>query len=165
MKKSLERIAEELATRAHAGQVRKDGKTPYITHPEAVVSLLKNIGIEDENIIAAGWLHDTIEDCGITRQVIEREVNSEVARIVSILTRDVGREEYIERIRKANYSVKIVKLADFVHNCSTLSSELPAKTIQRKVEDAKKFYLALAQEVHPPWGGLINGYISPEVHA
>src|SRR3989338_2330675 len=132
MKKSLERIAEELATRAHAGQVRKDGKTPYITHPEAVVSLLKNIGIEDENIIAAGWLHDTIEDCGITRQVIEREVNSEVARIVSILTRDVGREEYIERIRKANYSVKIVKLADFRWIVLAGSSELNVEQLCTK---------------------------------
>ena len=43
--------AEEFATKCHEGQFRKDGKTPYINHPRAVVYLLKRVGITDETIL------------------------------------------------------------------------------------------------------------------
>lgn len=152
--------AQQFATKKHAGQFRKDGKTPYITHPHAVVELLKKIGVADENIIAAGWLHDTIEDCGVTKDDLAREFNAEVARIVSALTRDVSRDEYKERMLKADYAVQIVKLADVVHNCSTLTPDL-TQAIENKVKDSKVLYLPLAKKICPEFYEMLskNKYI------
>ncbi|MDO8509478.1 MAG: HD domain-containing protein [Nanoarchaeota archaeon] len=145
---NLESKASKFATQAHEGQLRKDGKTPYITHCAGVVSLLKEIGIDDEDTLCAAWLHDTIEDCGVTREYIKREFNTNIARIVSQLTRDVDREAYKERIKNADYQVQIVKLADTVHNCSTMTHPRVSKeTIRRKLEDCKDLYFDLAKEV------------------
>ena len=54
--------ARMFATVAHGGQMRKDGKTPYIAHPERVVKILQKSGIEDEEILASAYLHDVLED-------------------------------------------------------------------------------------------------------
>ena len=160
----LELRAELFATKAHTGQVRKNGVTPYISHPKAVVGLLKSIGVNDDNLLASGWLHDVIEDCGVTKKALEREFNLEVARIVSALTRDVDRRAYKNRIINADYSVQIVKLADVVHNCSDLKNgAFSRKTIERKLEDAKESYLALAQRICPTWYDLIQGYLHPHI--
>jgi len=68
----LER-AELVATLAHEGQTRSSGE-PYITHPAAVVDILRNeFGIRDENILVTAWLHDVVEDCdGIFPEHIEK---------------------------------------------------------------------------------------------
>lgn len=54
------------AKEKHKGQTRKNGITPYSDHLEAVVSRLKSIGISDEDVLCAGWLHDTMEDTDAT---------------------------------------------------------------------------------------------------
>jgi len=53
--------AELLAKQKHSGQLRKDGVTTYSKHLEDVVGRLKSLGVVDEAILCAGWLHDTIE--------------------------------------------------------------------------------------------------------
>ena len=89
----LEQKALAFAREKHDGQLRKDNVTPYITHPIAVVKLLRDIGISDSDIIASGYLHDVVEDCAVSIETIDREFNSEVARIVGVLTRT----EYVSR--------------------------------------------------------------------
>ncbi len=161
----LETKAREFAEKAHEGQYRMDGTTPYIEHPAGVVRLLKENEVYDENIICAAWLHDTVEDCQVTSEVLKQEFNPEIARIVSLLTRDVGREKYLERIRNADYSVQIIKLADVVHNSSTLFKGIERRTVERLVKDSKNLYLRLAGKIAPrfytmilenlkPWTGL-----------
>ena len=146
----IEQKAQQFATKAHKEQYRKDRKTPYIEHPKAVVKILKEIAeITDSDIICAGWLHDVIEDCQVTREQLENEFNFEIARIVSALTRNVDRQAYLERIRHSDYAVQIVKLADVVHNCSTLGQEIPKKTIQRKIDECNALYLNLAKRICP----------------
>lgn len=61
----LELKAKEFATRAHTGQLRKYTGTPYIEHPEAVVELVRSVE-HTEEMLAAAWLHDVVEDCGVT---------------------------------------------------------------------------------------------------
>lgn len=141
--------AKKFAALAHKRQFRKDKKTPYINHPEAVVNLLKKIRIKDSNILSAAWLHDTIEDCGISKQVLEAEFNPDIAEIVSALTRNTTRKNYKERIKNSGYAVQIIKLADTIHNCSELNSKLPRATIKRKINDCKSFYLGLAKKISP----------------
>lgn len=56
----------QLAEELHRGQLRKDGKTPYIQHPRDVANLLETLECHDQAIIAAALLHDTLEDCNIS---------------------------------------------------------------------------------------------------
>ena len=157
----LEQKAKDLATELHEGQYRKDNITSYITHPEAVVQLLYEIGITDENTICAAWLHDSIEDCDITYNQIKEEFNEEIADMVQTLTRDVNREEYKQRIRDADYHTQMIKLADTIHNCETLTDSIPEGTIRRKVDDSLNFYIPLAEEICPKYAELLKQYIKP----
>ncbi len=157
----LEKKARDFALKAHKNQYRKDGVTPYFTHIIGVVALLRGIGITDENTLCAAYLHDVIEDCNVTREKIEKEFNSEVARIVSALTRDVSREEYKKRIGKSDYKVQLIKLADTTHNCSTLHPGLKKKTIRNKIKDCKSFYLPLAKKIAPDLYAMMREYIQP----
>lgn len=69
------------ALNVHDGQLRKDG-TPYITHPVEVAMELARNGA-DETLIAAGYLHDTMEDAHVTRQQLETEFNGEIAALIA----------------------------------------------------------------------------------
>ncbi len=153
--------AEIFAIQVHEGQFRKDGKTPYIKHCATVVELLKSIRIKDENILVAAWLHDVIEDCDVTAKEIEKEFNEEIARIVSTLTRDVDRELYKERMKKADYKVQIIKLADMVHNCSDLNEDLKFKTVVRKIDDSDRLYLDMAKKIAPEFYEKLIMYLKP----
>ena len=74
----LVRKAYEFAEKAHAGQVRKSGE-PYFMHPVSVASILTDLMI-DATTIAAGFLHDTVEDCpDITLDTLRAEFGDEVA--------------------------------------------------------------------------------------
>ena len=141
----FEKKTEKFAYNLHNGQFRADGKTLYIKHPRAVVRLLKEIGITDENILCAAWLHDVMEDCNIPKSKIKSEFNPEIARIVFNLTRNVNREAYKKRMKNADYSVKIVKLADVIHNVSELDKGATEKMIEKKLKDCNSFYLPLAK--------------------
>ena len=71
--------AIEFATRAHAGQFRKGTRRPYIVHPIEVGDIVSTM-TQDEEIISAAVLHDTIEDCeGVSREILAREFSERVA--------------------------------------------------------------------------------------
>ena len=159
---NLEQKAKEFATKAHEGQLRKDGKTPYINHCAGVVDLLREEGITNEDTLCAALLHDTIEDCGVTKETLEREFNPNIARIVAQLTKDVDRESYKERIRKADFQVQIMKLADTVHNCSEMThSNITQETIRRKVDDCNSLYLDLAKKISPNFYNKLCKHLTP----
>ena len=161
LRTGIEESARLFATKAHAGQYRKAGEIEYITHPAAVVQILKTMGITDEIILAAEWLHDVKEDCNISGTTIDARIGSKVGALVQALTRDCPRDAYKSRIAHAKYAVQIIKLADTVHNCSTLCDELPTHTILRKIEDCRDFYLHLAQRIAPPLHAELTYHISP----
>ncbi len=73
--------ARELARRAHAGQTRKDGVTPYIEHPLAVAATLSGYGYDDETV-AAGLLHDVIEDTDVDAADLDAAVGTRVRELV-----------------------------------------------------------------------------------
>jgi guanosine-3',5'-bis(diphosphate) 3'-pyrophosphohydrolase len=75
------------ATKAHEGQFRKTKGIPMITHPIRVAEILKDAGFSEE-VIAAGYLHDTVEDTTVTIEDIEMEFGSKVASIVAGNTED-----------------------------------------------------------------------------
>ncbi len=123
--------AWKFAEKAHEGQVRKSGE-PYFTHPCLVASILTDLMI-DPPTIAAGLLHDTVEDCdNITVDTIRNEFGPEVADLVDGVTKlnkldFANREEaQAESLRKMilamsrDIRVVLIKLADRLHNMRTL---------------------------------------------
>ena len=123
--------AWKFAEKAHDGQVRKSGE-PYFTHPCLVASILTDLMI-DPPTIAAGLLHDTVEDCeGITVDTIRSAFGEEVADLVDGVTKlnkldFANREEaQAESLRKMilamsrDIRVVLIKLADRLHNMRTL---------------------------------------------
>jgi hypothetical protein len=119
--------AREFATQAHRriDQRRKYSKQAYEVHLKAVADLVAS-ATDDQEMIAAAWLHDTVEDTPATLGDIEREFGSGVAQLVADLT-DVSRpgdgnrsvRKAIDRAHTAQASVraKTVKLADLTDNC------------------------------------------------
>ncbi|MCQ2455461.1 MAG: HD domain-containing protein [Clostridia bacterium] len=69
------------ATKAHEGQTRKSGKTPYILHPMEVANIIATV-TDDLETMAAGVLHDTVEDCGVDPKEIREKFGPRVAALV-----------------------------------------------------------------------------------
>ena len=77
------------ASEAHKGQFRKDvNKMPYICHPIDVCLVLSQAGIDDEDVLCAGMLHDVVEDCGISHADIAKEFGLKIAYLVSEVSDD-----------------------------------------------------------------------------
>jgi (p)ppGpp synthase/HD superfamily hydrolase len=84
------------AAELHRGQRREVDAAPFVLHPLEVGSLLYNTGHPD-HVVAAGVLHDTVENSDIRIEDIERRFGKEVARIVAAMTEDPRIEDYEER--------------------------------------------------------------------
>ncbi|MCM3693667.1 HD domain-containing protein [Neobacillus niacini] len=118
--------ALQLASKFHEGQYRKNTDIPYITHPVAVGMLLVKNGYSEE-IVAAGILHDTVEDTALTLEDIKREFGTKIAEIVagssepdkSLPWKD-RKEHTIEFLKGASEEIRIVVCADKLHNIRSI---------------------------------------------
>jgi (p)ppGpp synthase/HD superfamily hydrolase len=111
-----------IATTAHHGQFRRDGVTPYIKHPEAVVT---RVDAEDINAQMVAWLHDVLEDTELTaNQLRSMLVPDAVVTAVELMTHPDGEpyEIYLTRI-KANPLATKVKIADMLTNLADTPTE------------------------------------------
>jgi guanosine-3',5'-bis(diphosphate) 3'-pyrophosphohydrolase len=125
--------AISFATRAHRHQFRKDGVTPYSSHPMRVCFVLRHVfQVEDEEILAAAVLHDTIEDTHTDYDDLLDEFGPNVATWVALLSKDKRRVEsereelFRQQIAAAPWQVHLCKLADLYDNlldCASLSAE------------------------------------------
>ena len=79
--------AIKFATDAHAGQVRKLVFTPYILHPAEVAAIISTMTL-DEDVMIAGLLHDTIEDCGVDPREIKEKFGARASALVQSETED-----------------------------------------------------------------------------
>jgi guanosine-3',5'-bis(diphosphate) 3'-pyrophosphohydrolase len=143
--------ARVFAIRAHEGQTRQGkGKLPLVTHCEEVVSLVRESGGSDEEL-AAGWLHDVVEDTSVTIADIAKYFGNRVASIVFGLTDPPWFKELntlerktaqAERVRSLSDSVKRVKMADQISNVSSLITDPPLSWDTQKrldyIEGARK---------------------------
>ncbi|MBI4918664.1 HD domain-containing protein [archaeon] len=157
-----EEKAKQFAYKAHEGQLRKDGVTPYIEHPKAVVGILKNAGIADDTILSAAWLHDVVEDCNVSLSTVRAEFSGEIAELVDGMTQREHEgetdDEYRQRIARNNNQVKMVKLADVLHNMRTTSTARAEKRmkIYNSMSSAWNVYKGFAYEVCPELARLID---------
>lgn len=123
------------AQAAHAGQVRKFTGEPYIVHPVSVAALLRGRGCDDE-LVAAGLLHDTIEDCpDVSAEILKARFGARVARLVVEATKvstaaDGNRAARAARDRAHLATISpdgmTLKLADIVDNTGTVAERDPA---------------------------------------
>lgn len=123
------------ATNAHKGQKRKMSSTPYILHPLEVASIIATIS-SDLELMAAGCLHDVVEDCGVDPLTIREEFGSRVYSLVLSETEDkrINRpqtETWFERKEESlmilanttDIDVKILWLADKLSNMRSFYRE------------------------------------------
>ena len=127
----------------HKNQRRKDADaSPYINHPIALANLLLNeAGVEDQRVLVAAILHDTIEDTDTTEQELVKHFGKDVADIVLEVTDDKAlpkaerKRLQIEHAAHISRRAKLVKLADKICNLRDITSSPPAGwSIQRKQE-------------------------------
>ena len=171
---SLIEKAYKLAEEAHRGQVRKSGE-PYIIHPLYVSIILADLEMDKETI-AAGLLHDVVEDTIYTKEQIEEMFGADVALLVDGVTKlqalnftqdrdehsDIGMkpldknaeklELQAENLRKMflamakDIRVILIKLADRLHNMRTLK-HMPPEKQQRIARETLDIYSPIAQRL------------------
>lgn len=149
--------AYHLAKKAHGEQFRKSGE-PYIVHPLWVAIILAELEMDKETI-AAGMMHDVIEDTKIGEEKLKKEFGEDVLFLVDGVTK-LGQLSYssdklevqAESLRKMflamakDIRVIIIKLADRLHNMRTLQFMTPAKQ-KEKAKETMDIYAPIAQRL------------------
>ncbi len=139
------RAAYEMAKLAHAGQLRKDGCSPYVTHCVAAADISVDLGLDEDSICAA-LLHDVIEDTPLTHADIAHQFGAPVADIVEGVTKltrvqyTSKEDEQMENLRKMlmamakDIRVILIKIADRLHNMRTMDYQTPEKQRTKSLE-------------------------------
>ncbi len=147
--------AYTFAEKAHAPHTRYSGE-PYFIHPAATAKHLAQLGM-DAPTVAAGLLHDTVEDADVTEEQIEAEFGPEVRFLVEGVTKlgkhkYRGAERHAESLRRllvatsADVRVLIIKLADRYHNMTTLQ-HVPEHKRKRIAMETIEIFAPLADRL------------------
>lgn len=115
--------ALEFATTSHQGQFRRGkDRVPYIHHCKGVRDILKDAGISEDAVVSAALLHDTIEECGVSSNLIHGLFGKDIAELVLQLTdeADISRDErhrlQAEKIAWMDERAVLIKMADRIYN-------------------------------------------------
>lgn len=160
--------AYSIAKTLHGGQMRKDGSS-YISHPVEVALILANQGF-DEDVVSAALLHDVVEDCNYSIELIKENFNSNVANLVdAVSSLDKNKYRYNDdeifedinfvkssieeqtfkkliQIGKKNPVAFCIKFADRLHNLRTISIFDRSKQLE-KVRETEKWILPIAKNL------------------
>ena len=138
------------------GQLRKYTNEPYIVHPFEVAQIVATVPDATEEMIAAAWLHDVVEDTGVTLDQVHLLFGAEVAKLVFWLT-DASRPEdgnrvarkAIDRahIAKAPAAAQTVKLADLISNTKSIMAHDPE--FAKVYLEEKRLMLEVMTKGHP----------------
>lgn len=171
--------AYHVADEAHKDQKRKSGE-PYIIHPLCVAIILAELEMDKETI-AAGLLHDVIEDTPVTKEELSREFNPEVALLVDGVTKltqlNLSQDKIeiqAENLRKMflamakDIRVIIIKLADRLHNLRTLQYQTAEKQYE-KARETMDIYAPIAHrlgisKIQVEMDDLCMQYLHPEMY-
>lgn len=149
------RRAFELASSSHQGGKRLTGHD-YIVHPLAVAYKLAEMGL-NLNVVAAGLMHDIVEDTGITIENIKEQFGADIAGLIDGVTklkkiRYQGEDRYVENLRKmflamaADVRVVFIKFADRLHNMQTLYAQPQNKQL-RTSKEVLEIYAPIASRL------------------
>ena len=152
----LVREAYKFADQAHLGQFRANGQ-PYITHPIAVAGLCAEWKLDAQAIMAA-LMHDTIEDCGVSKTELIEKFGAATADLVDGLTKldklqfNTREESQAESFRKMllamarDVRIILIKLADRLHNMRTMQAMAPERR-QRIARETGDIYAPIAHRL------------------
>jgi guanosine-3',5'-bis(diphosphate) 3'-pyrophosphohydrolase len=159
VKPLLDAIA--FAARAHEGQLRKDGRTPYVSHVFRVCLVLRHVfGVEDRQALAAAVLHDTIEDTRTDFDDLQEQFDPRVAEWAARLSKDkrledaAREEQYVAQLLTGPWQVKVCKLADIFDNLldsAGMKPEQRARTFKRSQFYLDRLKQGLPPEARRPW--------------
>ncbi len=128
--------AAEFAKKAHDGQFRRGGN-PYYFHVQSVAQLVKE-HTDDDDIIAAAYLHDTLEDCEVTLEELSICFGERVSALVQELTNnetlleELGKEEYmVRKLSAMSADALLIKLCDTLNNMTETDRPTQAGTYAR----------------------------------
>lgn len=171
--------AFSFAEEAHRGQLRKDGKTPYIAHPVAALSILISLHADEDTLISA-LLHDVPEDTSRSIEDVKDKFGPKVAFLVDGITK-LSKVQYqhnmperdIKSLKKflihsaKDVRVIIIKLADRLHNMQTLDNITDPKKRLRIATETMEIYVPIAdllgiRELKSKLADLSFKYMFPE---
>jgi len=144
------------AARAHKGQIRRSGE-PYLSHPLEVARMLSEMKL-DCVTLAAGLLHDVLEDTDVTAAELQKDFGKEIAALVEGVTKISRVQETSQETRQAEGIRKIIlamtddlrvifiKLADRVHNLKTLKF-LPEDKQKQIAQETLEIYVPIANRL------------------
>lgn len=152
---ALVKSAYTFAEKAHQGHTRYSGE-PYFTHPAAVAKKLAELGA-DATVVAAGLLHDTVEDVEVAPETIKEKFGSEVLFLVEGVTKlgkhkYRGTERHAESLRRLlvatskDIRVLLIKLVDRYHNMTTLE-HVPQSKQRRIALETLEIYAPIADRL------------------
>jgi (p)ppGpp synthase/HD superfamily hydrolase len=139
------------AAQAHKGQTRKGGeKEPYVNHLAEVAAFVADATEGgDADLVAAAWLHDIVEDCGMARKDIASRFGADVADLVIEVTDDMSlskkkrRQRQVETVATKSERARLLKLADKTSNVMAIVDSPPADWSRKQLKD----YVRWAAEV------------------
>ena len=129
--------------------MKNDDFTPYSKHLEDVVNRLKSLGVIDEELLCAGWLHDTIDDTNTSFDDLFEHFGGRIAVLVSSLSKDLSlprkqREKiYVKQLKESSFDSKLIKLCDISANLSDLKNYDASKSKKSRLVKQQRYYLTI----------------------
>lgn len=172
--RSIVEKAAFIAYYAHQDQRRKDDGSPYVLHLCMVAHILAKYGFSDV-VVAAGYLHDAIEDTSLSAEDLASIVGEDVVAIVQAVSEEKAlpwedrKKRYIERVITASPEVRAVAVADKIHNIGGLLAAHAAqgdavwstfaRGREQKVKSENGFFEAIAQVWSHPMMEELEGLV------
>lgn len=132
----MKQKASAFARKAHCSQTRRGG-APYYTHVHRVAARVQEL-TQDAHLVAAAYLHDTMEDCGVTPEELAELFGARVAELVQELTNnealknELGKEEYmVRKLSGLSADALLIKLCDTLDNMTETTRPEQARTYAR----------------------------------
>ena len=161
--------AENFAKERYLGKIKNDG-TAHQEYLAAVVARLKNLGITDDDVLSAAWLHDTIDNAKTSFDELDKRFSSRVAVLVLSISKDqsiprsMQEEQYVKQLKESPIEAKLIKLCDISANLKDLKNSSFSKTRKTKELKKKLYYInviktdLIKNKVQIPGiTGLVNG--------
>jgi (p)ppGpp synthase/HD superfamily hydrolase len=149
---ALVQKAKGFSAEKHSHQTRKYDHAPYTAHLDAVVAILKRHGITDPNILAAAYLHDTVEKTDTSVGEIIDLFGMDVAKLVYWLTDDDRGNRKVRklmsawRLSRAPWEAKLIKLADLVDNTRHIAEHDAEAAPQYMLEKKQTMWMMADEE-------------------
>jgi len=140
---------ELFAKKKHSGAMVKYSTTSYSKHLEDVVNRLKSLGVIDEEILCAGWLHDVMNNTDTSFDDLFEQFGSRITVLVSSLSKDLSLSRkqqetvYVKQLKETSFDSKLILLCNISANLSDLKNHESSKSKKLRIIRQKRHYLTI----------------------